>query len=74
MALRLGPPAPDCAHEHVVFYGVRNYEQDSKEKPSWTQTGTAFGCKDASLNTVLDHVPLGGGTIDIRPFRKRPAG
>jgi hypothetical protein len=52
---------------------VRNYEKDGEEKSKWTQIGTAFGCKDGSLNVVLDHVPLGGGTINIRPFRERTA-
>ena len=61
------------AHERLGVYSVRNYEKDGEEKSKWTQIGTAFGCKDGSLNVVLDHVPLGGGTINIRPFRERPA-
>jgi hypothetical protein len=52
---------------------VRNYEKDGEAKAKWIQIGIAFACKDASLNVVLDHVPLGDGTINIRPFRERIA-
>ena len=61
------------AHERLGVYSVRNYEKDGEEKSRWTQIGTAFTCKDGSLNVVLDHVPLGGATINIRPFRERAA-
>jgi hypothetical protein len=61
------------SHERLGVYSVRNYEKDGEEKAKWTQIGTAFACKDGSLNVVLDHVPLGSGTINIRPFRERPA-
>jgi hypothetical protein len=61
------------AHERLGVYSVRNYEKDGEEKARWTQIGTAFACKDGSLNVVLEHLPLGGYTINIRPFRERLA-
>jgi len=59
-------------HERLGVYSVRNYEKDGEQRSSWTQIGTAFRCKDRSLNLLLDCVPL-AGTINIRPFRERNA-
>ncbi|NNL66581.1 MAG: hypothetical protein HKP30_10085 [Myxococcales bacterium] len=62
------------AHERLGVYSVRNFNtKEGEEKSKWTQIGTAFGCKDGSLNVVLDHLPVGEGTINIRPFRERAA-
>ena len=58
-------------HERLAIYGVRNYEKDGEDRSFWTQVGSAFRCKDGSFNLVLDYVPTGGGTLNLRPARSR---
>ena len=42
------------------------------KEPYWHLIGTAFVCKDGSLNLVLNSLPL-DGKVHIRDFKERDA-
>ncbi|EKD50016.1 MAG: hypothetical protein ACD_62C00680G0004 [uncultured bacterium] len=42
-------------------------KREGQEKAVWIRVGTAFICKDNSINVTLDAVPL-TGTLNIRDY------
>ena len=46
-------------------FSIPDREQNSSEKGRWTKVGIAFVNRDASINVILDAVPL-NGRIQIR--------
>ncbi|MFC1610836.1 hypothetical protein ACFL6C_07750 [Myxococcota bacterium] len=45
-------------------------ESEKLEKPLWRRIGTAFECRDGSLNVLLDAMPT-NGKLNIREDKPR---
>jgi hypothetical protein len=52
-------------------FAVPEREENSSEKGRWTKVGIAFVNRDASINVILDAVPL-NGRIQIRDRKVFP--
>jgi hypothetical protein len=64
-----GQQDPDDRREQAR--AARRLRKDGEDRSFWTQVGSAFRCKDGSFNLVLDYVPTGGGTLNLRPARPK---